>query len=61
MAPYCTIVPRMAGEVEAGARVMRGKDWCRDYGNQDSGGFGTVVQVGTGGRCVHFMLGHVGG
>ena len=39
----------MSGEVSGGERVMRGKDWCRDYGNQDNGGFGTVVQVGD--RC----------
>ena len=35
--------------MSGGERVMRGKDWCRDYGNQDNGGFGTVVQVGE--RC----------
>jgi hypothetical protein len=49
LSPYCTLAPRMSGEVSGGERVMRGKDWCRDYGNQDNGGFGTVVQVGD--RC----------
>ena len=45
--PYCTSAPRTSGAVSAGDRVMRGPGWQSDYGNQDGGGFGTVVHATT--------------